>query len=213
MNNLIIHNWDKWQSYRKDRDQPPWIKIHRRLMRNPEWVALSDSERGQLVSMWLLAADHNGGIPASSELIQKLCFMDKMPNLNKFIDLGFIEDNGCHIGVTTTPKRRQHVTPEENRIEEKRREYITLTPDEYLKLKTKYPEDRLEWMFDKLDFWADKKKKVINGYRYFKKGSWLLEEMEKHFNMSPKDSGLCEKCGKEPKYLGGLCSSCHYKRD
>jgi len=30
---------------------------------------------------------------------------------------------------------------------------------------------------------------------------------------SPKDSGLCEKCGKEPKYLGGLCSSCHYNRD
>ena len=59
-------NWDKWQTYRKDRGQPPWIKIHRRLMRNPEWVSLTDAERGQLVSMWLLAADHDGVKLASS---------------------------------------------------------------------------------------------------------------------------------------------------
>lgn len=122
MDYLEIHNWDKWQSYRKDRDQPPWIKIHRRLMRNPEWVSLSDSERGQLIAMWLLAADHNGVIPASQETIQKLCYMDNLPNINKFIDLGFIEDNGCRYDASTTSARRQDDSPEENRREENRRE-------------------------------------------------------------------------------------------
>lgn len=29
---------------------------------------------------------------------------------------------------------------------------------------------------------------------------------------SPKDSGLCEKCGKDLKYMGGLCSTCHFDR-
>ena len=93
MKYLKIVNWDKWQTYRKDRGQPPWIKIHRRLLRNPEWVSLTDAERGQLVVIWLLAADHDGVIPASPEIIQKLCFMSEQPNLNKFIGLGFIKDN------------------------------------------------------------------------------------------------------------------------
>lgn len=60
-------------------------------MRNPEWVSLSDAERGQLVAIWLLAADHDGTIPASQELIQKICFMTEEPNLNKFAELGFID--------------------------------------------------------------------------------------------------------------------------
>ena len=55
-------------------------------MRDPEWVSLSDAERGQLVGMWLLAADRDGVIPASTELIQKLSFMESEPNINKFIE-------------------------------------------------------------------------------------------------------------------------------
>ena len=107
MEYLKIMNWDKWQTYRKDRGQPPWIKIHRRLMRNPEWVSLTDAERGQLVSMWLLAADHDGVIPASAPLIQKLCFMSDEPNLNKFTDLEFIEDGWRHDGVKLASSVRQ----------------------------------------------------------------------------------------------------------
>jgi len=105
---LKIRNWDKWQSYRRDRGQPPWIKIHREIMRNLEWVSLSDSERGQLIALWLLAADHNGQIPSSPLLVMKLCFMTSKPDINKFIDLGFIEPCGRHLDVTVTPERRQH---------------------------------------------------------------------------------------------------------
>ncbi len=90
MEYLKIKDWEKWQSYRSDRGQPPWIKIHRRVMRNIEWVSMNDSERGQLVAIWLLAADHDGVIPASPELIKQLCYMTETPNINKFIELGFI---------------------------------------------------------------------------------------------------------------------------
>ena len=119
---LKIKNWDRWQSYRKDRGQPPWIKIHRCVMRNPEWVSLSDAERGQLVSIWLLAADRDGVIPASPEIIQKLCFMDGVPNLNKFIELDFIKSNGCHVDANLTPTRRQCDQPEKSREEKNREE-------------------------------------------------------------------------------------------
>jgi len=107
MEYLKIKNWSKWQTYRSDRGQPPWIKLHRCLMRNPEWVALSDAERGQLVGIWLLAADHDGAIPASTDLIQKLCYLETKPNINKFIELGFI----CQNGVDVASRRRQDDQP------------------------------------------------------------------------------------------------------
>lgn len=109
---LKIRNWEKWQSYRKDRGQPPWIKIHRCVMRNPEWVGLSDAERGQLVAIWLLAADNNGVIPASPVIIRKLCYLDNDPDINKFKALGFICEDNCQLDVNMTPEGRQHDSPE-----------------------------------------------------------------------------------------------------
>ena len=97
-----IRNWSKWQSYRADRGQPPWIKIHREVMRNVEWVSLTDAQRGQLVAIWLLAADHDGVIPASPSIIQKLCFLDTPPDLELFTEQGFIEPD-----ANVTPPRRQ----------------------------------------------------------------------------------------------------------
>lgn len=136
---LKIHNWDDWQSYRKDRGQPPWIKIHRNIMRNVKWVGLSDKERGQLVSLWLLAADKNGEIPADPDLLMKLCFMSTKPNLNKFIDIGFLDAN-------MTSPRRHHDPPEAKAKAETKAEKDTygefqnvfLSLEEYEKLKQQF---------------------------------------------------------------------------
>jgi len=107
MSTLKIRNWEKWQSYRADRGQPPWIKIHRCVMRNPEWVALTDAQRGHLVAIWLLAADHDGVIPASPAIIRKLCYLDDEPDLKLLMGHGFIEPD-----ANVTPDRRQHDVPE-----------------------------------------------------------------------------------------------------
>jgi hypothetical protein len=108
MNYLTVRKWDEWQSYRKDRQQPPWIKLHRELLRNPEWISLSDTQRGQLVSIWMLAADKNGRVPDDANLIARMCYMQKAPDLNLLIDLGFLD-------ARVTPRRRQPdatVTPQ-----------------------------------------------------------------------------------------------------
>lgn len=102
MKTLRINNWEKWQSYRRDRGQPPWIKVHREIMRKVEWVGMTDAQRGQLVAIWLLAADRDGVIPASPEIVQKLCFMDSTPDLQFFMDQGLIED-----GDIVASERRQ----------------------------------------------------------------------------------------------------------
>ena len=89
---MRIKNWKKWQTYRKDRGTPPWIKIYRNLFSNSEWAVLSDSEKGQLVSIWILAADKDGKIPSDSKIIQKMCMLDNEPNIQKFKELGFLVD-------------------------------------------------------------------------------------------------------------------------
>lgn len=100
MDYLKIANWKRWQTARKDRPdwQPPWIKLHRRLMRNPEWVALPDHQKGQLVCLWLLAAEHGGQIPNSEHHLERvLCFSKKL-TLQTFIDAGFIEPCQSSVG-------------------------------------------------------------------------------------------------------------------
>jgi hypothetical protein len=111
---LTIRKWDEWQSYRKDRGRPPWIKLHRCLLRNPEWISLSDVHRAHLVSIWMLAADKDGRVPDDPKMIQRLCHLDKPPDLNLLIEHGFLD-------ARLTPRRRQadaNVTPQkQNRIE------------------------------------------------------------------------------------------------
>jgi uncharacterized phage protein (TIGR02220 family) len=107
---LKIKNWDHWQSYRNDRGQPPWIKVHRRLLRSVKWQSLTDEEKGHLTSIWMLAADRGGEVPSDPKIIQKFCGLQSEPDLQRLVDVGFIEP-----GANVTPTRRQpdaNVTPQ-----------------------------------------------------------------------------------------------------
>lgn len=128
MSNLKVRNWDKWQSYRKDRGQPPWIKVHRSLMRDVNWVSLSDAQRGQLVAIWMLAADHDGVIPSDPKIIRKLCFMETEPDLKTFISLGFIEGRR-QPDANVTPAGRQLDAPETEKRREETEEKRIATND------------------------------------------------------------------------------------
>jgi hypothetical protein len=89
MNYLRAKGWDDFQRYRRDRGAPPWIALHRRLQRDVEWINLTSEQRGWLVDIWMLAAERDGQFPADPALIQKLCGMDRAPDLatlQHFID-------------------------------------------------------------------------------------------------------------------------------
>jgi hypothetical protein len=101
MGMLKIVRWEKWQSYRTDRGTPPWIKVHRNLLTNAEWSALSDAEKGQLVSIWIAGADKDGYVTNDLQTLRKQCQLTRKPNIKKFIELGFLDD------VTVTSQRRQ----------------------------------------------------------------------------------------------------------
>lgn len=93
-------------------------------MSNEQWVVLSDSEKGQLVSIWLLAADKSGVIPDSPKMIQRMAMLDETPNINKFIELGFLESICQPDGNQEKNLCLQLDAPEESREEEIRGEDI-----------------------------------------------------------------------------------------
>lgn len=117
---MIISGWDKWQCFRKDRGTPPWIKIYRNLMSNEQWVSLTDSEKGQLVSIWILGADKNGSIPDSPVMIQRMAMLDSKPNISKFIDLGFLTTTCQPLASQENNESPQLDLPEERRVEQSR---------------------------------------------------------------------------------------------
>lgn len=100
---IKIKDWDKLQSLRQDRGAPPWIKVHRNLLSNEKWAQLSDAEKGQIVSMWLVAADNNGMLPDDPKIIRKICQLDDVPDINKFKELGFFEKEGCQVDAIVAP--------------------------------------------------------------------------------------------------------------
>jgi len=117
---MKISNWDTWQTFRKDRGTPPWIKVYRNLLSNEQWVELSDAEKGQLVSIWILAADKDGTIPDSPKMIQRMAMLDAIPNISKFIQLGFMSTTCQPDGNQEIISCPQLDAPEKSREEESR---------------------------------------------------------------------------------------------
>jgi len=127
MTTIRIHDWDTWQSFRKDRGAPPWIKVHRCLLSCRKWASLTDAEKGQLVSIWMVAADNNGEILGDPKAIRKICQLDEIPDIQRFIGLGLMETICPQVGANLTTSCQPVAEtvahfdpPEESRVEESR---------------------------------------------------------------------------------------------
>lgn len=103
---LYVRNWERWQTYRKDRGRPPWIKLYQSLLMDYEFITLSDTERGQLVVLWLLASEQNGKIPADEKQLHVLGRFTEPFKLQTFIDKGFFT-TGDQVVTTRLPDGNQ----------------------------------------------------------------------------------------------------------
>jgi hypothetical protein len=123
MEYLDVTNWRKVQTYRKDRGTPPWIKVKRALLTNCKWAKLTDAQKGQLVSIWLIAADRDGKVPANPLILRKVCGLDDEPPVDLFIDLGFLSGSHDDNQVTTRcPSGDGQVTSAETETETDQRQ-------------------------------------------------------------------------------------------
>ena len=85
---LKVKNWSEFQHY-KDRD-PPWIKLHRRLLTDYEFSCLQDASKLHLMLLWLLASQLDNKIPTDAGWIARQIGVSGPVNLKPLIDKGFI---------------------------------------------------------------------------------------------------------------------------
>ena len=199
MEYLSISGWEKWQTYRTDRGQPPWIKIYRDLLRNWEWMCLTDCQRGQLVAIWLLAGDRGGVIPASSEVVQRMCSMTDPIDLNLFIELGFIDQPDKPLDASVTPYgcQRDATVTNQSRLETE-----TETENKKTCIKSSGKEYANGSDFDRFwVFWPDKRNK--------KKARDVF--IRKKFSITDVDELIADvelRKRSDKRWLGGFIPHC-----
>jgi hypothetical protein len=52
---MRMRNWKKFQHYK--RRKPPWIRLYKDLLEDPQWCCLDSDARCMLASCWLLASE------------------------------------------------------------------------------------------------------------------------------------------------------------
>jgi len=94
---LIPKNWNNFQHYR-DRC-PPWIKLHRELLNDKEYMCLPLASKAIAPLLWLLASESkNGEFDAS---IDELSFRLRITNKEVEQGLKPLIDNGFFIDAST----------------------------------------------------------------------------------------------------------------
>ena len=86
---ISIKNWERFQHYRKGR--PPWIKLYRDLLRDYEFMGMSETLRWTLVGLYLIAAETDNKIPHDRAWLKHSLNLTKQPDLRTLQTLGFIE--------------------------------------------------------------------------------------------------------------------------
>jgi hypothetical protein len=69
---ITIKGWKSFQHF-KDR-RPPWIKLYRDLLDDPDWHDLSGDDAKALTMLWLIASEDEGRLPC----VRKLAFRLRM---------------------------------------------------------------------------------------------------------------------------------------
>lgn len=88
---LRVKNWENFQHY-KERN-PPWIKLHRELLRDYDFVCLQDASKLHLMLIWLLASQMNNKIPADENFIKNQIGISGKIDFKELIDKGFLIDD------------------------------------------------------------------------------------------------------------------------
>jgi len=113
---MKIKDWHEFQHF-KDRT-PPWIKLYRDILNDPEWHSLDGEAAKSLVMIWLIASEdktHSGTLPDVKKLAFRLRKTEKEVNqLLTKISHWLIQDD-----ITVISDGYQVDTPEkrESRVE------------------------------------------------------------------------------------------------
>lgn len=84
-----IRNFDRFQHYADRR--PPWIKLYRDLWDDPRFFSLSDGERYALISLFVVASQHDNKVPADTKWLKAKLLTKAAIPLEKLVATEWIE--------------------------------------------------------------------------------------------------------------------------
>ena len=65
---MRIRNWSKFQHF-KNKSSMVWFKCYGRdIINDPDWHALTDTQKATLFELWCLASEKNGELPMLEKL-------------------------------------------------------------------------------------------------------------------------------------------------
>jgi hypothetical protein len=104
---IVVPNWDKFQHY-IDRD-PVWIKVYTELNSRDDFLELTPSGRGLLLTIWLEYARSRGRLRAKTVLL--LCGPhSRYAHLKPLVDAGYIQ-----LSASPRALAREEVKREKNK--------------------------------------------------------------------------------------------------
>ena len=86
---LAVKDWGLFQHYSKR--NPPWIKLHRAVLDDYAFCALSDAAKGHLILLWLYASQCDGKVPYDVPFLERKLSCTGI-DLDLYVKNGFLID-------------------------------------------------------------------------------------------------------------------------
>jgi len=131
----------KWADYQHYKDRcPKWIKLHASILTSKAWVKGSNDDRVLMLVSMLLASREEAGdgtFDGDPEYVQAVAYLHKRPSFSSLVTNEFLEvvddaSNPYRMLADDTECERSvsNAITEESRVEEKRRDIMSLKPSD-----------------------------------------------------------------------------------
>jgi hypothetical protein len=105
-----VRKWEDFQHYKQR--NPPWIRLHRTLLRDHKFNKLTETEQWMLVRVWLLASETANHMAYDERWVRRAINSSRKVPLEKFVSMGFLEETCELLASSLLAGRGQHAEPE-----------------------------------------------------------------------------------------------------
>lgn len=98
---LSVKNWARFQHYKKR--NPPWVKLYTAILDDENFASLPDAAKGQLVSLWALAARRGNRIPFKVAYLRDTLNVTGKLYIEELIAAGWLIDASADASKDASP--------------------------------------------------------------------------------------------------------------